>query len=234
MRLSRHQPVLSLRTGTRPDPLDLEQIYTEYLDPIYRFIYTRVGNREDAEDLTSQVFLKAFRQLDVARAERSIASWLFTVARTVLADYWRQAYRHGPTVELDENLAHRVDAQAESDDDQKIERVNQVLALLSARSRAVLELRFLRGCSIDETAEALGITSGNVKVIQHRALAKAAALMEDGMSSSVRSVPERKRLPEDRRESSSDTAAQGGVFRTLSACATLPGAPTPWAGRGVG
>jgi RNA polymerase sigma factor (sigma-70 family) len=178
MRLSKLQPPSPLGTGCRHDALDLEQVYAEYLDPIYRFLYARVGNREDAEDLASQVFLKAFRQLDVARAERSIASWLFSVARTVLADHWRQEYRYGPVAELDENLAQRMDTPAESDDTLKVERVNEVLGLLPARSRSVLELRFLRGYTVDETARALGITSGNVKVIQHRALARAADLME--------------------------------------------------------
>jgi RNA polymerase sigma-70 factor (ECF subfamily) len=180
MRLPERRLLSPAGTGTRPDPLDLEQVYAEYLDPIYRFLYTRVGNREDAEDLTSQVFLKAFRQLDVARDERSIASWLFTVARTVLADHWRNEYRYGPVAELNENVAERTDAPSVVDDE-KVQHVNEILAFLPARYRAVLEFRFLRGYSVEETAQALGITSGNVKVIQHRALARAAKVMEYGV-----------------------------------------------------
>jgi len=82
----------SVTTG---EAAEMEQIYVQYLDPIYRFLYSRVGNREDAEDLTSETFLKASRQLDVGRSQASIASWLFTVARTVLADHWRKYYRYG-------------------------------------------------------------------------------------------------------------------------------------------
>jgi RNA polymerase sigma-70 factor (ECF subfamily) len=178
MHLSIRRPLSPSGEGTRPDPLDLEQVYAEYLDPIYRFLYARVGNREDAEDLTSQVFLKAFRQLDVGRAERSIASWLYTVARNVLADHWRDQYRYGPIAELNENLADRTDTPRLADDEEKVQQVNEILALLPARYRGVLELRFLRGYSIDETAQALGITPGNVKVIQHRALARATNLMD--------------------------------------------------------
>ena len=184
MRLSIRRAPSPPETGARPDPLDLERVYAAYLDPIYRFLYTRVGNREDAEDLTSQVFLKAFRQLDVARTERSIASWLFTVARTVLADHWREEYRYGPVAELNENLAEREDAPSVLHDDEKAQQVNEVLALLPARYRSVLELRFLRGYTVDETARALGITSVNVKVIQHRALARAANLMDFGVAPS--------------------------------------------------
>ena len=186
MHLSLRRPLSPSGEDLRPDPLDLEQVYAEYLDPIYRFLYARLGNREDAEDLTSQVFLKAFRQLDVGRAERSIASWLYTVARNVLADHWRDQYRYGPIAELNENLADRTDTPRLADDDEKVRQVNEILALLPARYRGVLELRFLRGYSIDETAHALGITPGNVKVIQHRALARATNLMdyEDAASSS--------------------------------------------------
>jgi RNA polymerase sigma-70 factor, ECF subfamily len=178
MYLSRRQTLSPSRADTRPDALDLERVYSEYLDQVYRFLYARVGNREDAEDLTSQVFFKAFRELDVTRAEHSIASWLFTVARTVLADHWRQEYRHGSLVELNENLLGHSDGLDSSDEIEKVQRVDEVFARLPARSRAVLELRFLRGYSLEETARALSITVGNVKVIQHRALARAAELME--------------------------------------------------------
>src|SRR5574340_892241 len=71
----------------------LQQLYEENLAAIYRFIYSKVGNREEAEDLTSQVFVKAVRTLDHARGAQSIQSWLFQVARTTVADHWRQFYR---------------------------------------------------------------------------------------------------------------------------------------------
>ncbi len=178
MRTLRHSPASSLEPSLASDPTELEQVYDKYLDPIYRFLYARVGNREDAEDLSSQVFLKASRQLDPGRAERSMASWLFTVARTVLADHWRQQYSHGPMSVLDESVIDRAEVPDMSDDAGKVHRVNEILALLPARYREVLELRFLHGYTIAETARALGITLGNVKVIQHRALAKAAEIME--------------------------------------------------------
>ena len=181
MRPSKRRPLSPPGTCARRDPLDLEQVYAEYLDSMYHFLHARVGNREDAEDLTAQVFLKAFRQLDVARADRSIASWLFTVARTVLADHWRDKYLHGPVAELNENLTERTEAPS-AQDDEKVQRVNELLALLPARPREILELRFLRGYSIEETARALGISVGNVKVTQHRALARAANLMDYGVA----------------------------------------------------
>src|SRR5947209_2230672 len=202
MYLSRLQPLSSFRADTRPDARDLERVYAEYLDPVYRFLFARVGNREDAEDLTSQVFFKAFRQLDVARAERSIASWLFAVARTVLADHWRQEYRAGSLAEMSENLLGQSGGLDSSDDLEKVHRIDEVLARLPARSRAVLELRFLRGYSHEETARALGITAGNVKVTQQRALARAADLMQHATVPGKASAPNHQSKLKDRAGSS--------------------------------
>jgi RNA polymerase sigma factor (sigma-70 family) len=160
---------------------DLEGIFSKYLDPVYRFLYSRVGNREDAEDLTSEVFLKATRQLDGSRPEASMAKWLFTVAQTVLADHWRQYYRSGAPLPLDESRAADV---PDSDHglvptERSAALVARVLEGLPERYRRVLELRFLQGYSIGETAREMKVTPDNVKVIQHRALAKAVQISGD-------------------------------------------------------
>jgi RNA polymerase sigma-70 factor (ECF subfamily) len=169
------------RRSSLSEPPDLEQVFARYLDPVYRFLYSRVGNREDAEDLTSEVFLKATRQLDSERPEASIAQWLFTVARTVLADHWRRYYRNGgrPATLDDIQLGDAsIEAPTPSRSEDSARLVAEVLAALPERYRRVLELRFLRGYSIVETAREMGITPENVKVIQHRALAKAVEVGE--------------------------------------------------------
>jgi RNA polymerase sigma-70 factor (ECF subfamily) len=147
-----------------------------YGDSVYRFLYARVGNREDAEDLTSQVFLKAAQRLDGARSEASVASWLFTVARTVLADHWRRYYRAPAGVEFsDEIVAERPAGDSAGDSTSAAERlVEAVLETLPPRYRRVLELRFLQGYTIDEAAAEMNVTPGNLKVLQHRALTRAA------------------------------------------------------------
>jgi RNA polymerase sigma factor (sigma-70 family) len=168
------------RRSTLDQPPDLEQVFSRYVDPVYRFLYSRLGNREDAEDLTSEVFLKATRQLDSRRAEASIAQWLFTVARTVLADHWRRYYRGGASIPLDdtrvEAVSHEENSATPTEQSERV--VEEVLSALPDRYRVVLELRFLRGYSVQETAQELGITPENVKVIQHRALAKAVQMRE--------------------------------------------------------
>jgi len=154
-------------------PPDIEHIFTQYVDRMYGFFYSRVGNRQDAEDLTSDVFLKASRQLDPTRSEASIGSWLFTVARTVLADHWRRYYRTEVSFPLDEARVSQIPVDGGGATVETARLVAEVLAALPERYSRVLALRFLRGYSIQETAEELGVTPENVKVIQHRALAKA-------------------------------------------------------------
>jgi RNA polymerase sigma-70 factor (ECF subfamily) len=154
---------------------DLADVFSRYIEPIYQFLYARVGNREDAEDLASATFLKASRQLDTGRSEASIAGWLFTVARTVLADHWRKYYRHGVLLPLDEfhldTVTDPVTPAAELGERERL--VTDILEALPQRYRRVLQLRFLAGLSVRDTAQEMGVTPGNAKILQYRALAKA-------------------------------------------------------------
>jgi RNA polymerase sigma-70 factor (ECF subfamily) len=157
---------------------DMEQVYARYIGPIYRFLYNKVGNREDAEDLASETFLKASHRLDTCRSEPSIARWLFTVAGTVLADHWRRYYRYGALLPFDEFHGEPA-IETETPGAQRSQTERRVAATLEAlpqRHRRVLELRFLRGFSVLETAQELGVTPGNAKVLQYRALARAVQL----------------------------------------------------------
>jgi RNA polymerase sigma-70 factor, ECF subfamily len=166
---------LDSRTIASSQDRDLERIFATHLDSVFRFLYRRVGNREDAEDLTSQVFLKASSRLDTGRTEDSVASWIFTVARTVLADHWRRFYRAPAAVELnDEIVVHRAQVEVTSVPSEKSEQVVEaILQALPPRYRRVLELRFLEGYSVEEAAAEMSVTPGNLKVLQHRALARA-------------------------------------------------------------
>jgi RNA polymerase sigma-70 factor, ECF subfamily len=160
-------------------PGPFERVYDRHVVGIYRFIYARVGNRPDAEDLTAQVFVRAVEQLDTSRQPGQIAAWLYRVAQNAIADYWRAFYRL-PVVDT-ERVApgwEPVDPgeSAPSTDDHAAQRVDAVLRGLPDRYRRVLELRFLQRLSLAETASAMGITSGNAKVLQYRALRKAALL----------------------------------------------------------
>jgi RNA polymerase sigma-70 factor, ECF subfamily len=181
---------------TRPDDQPargrFEEVYDAFVVPIYRFVYARVGNRPDAEDLTAQVFMRAVEQLDTSREDGQIASWLYRVSQNAIADYWRAFYRLpivgndqlGEAWEpadspnpLDGASRDRPAGEAAGEDRTRM-RVERLLSRLPENYRRVLELRFLQRLSVAETADKMGITRGNAKVLQYRALRKAAVLGE--------------------------------------------------------
>jgi RNA polymerase sigma-70 factor (ECF subfamily) len=168
--------------GSGQDSVDVQEFqkfYQEHLGQIYRYVYSKVGNREEAEDLTSQIFIKAVRGIDRERGALSMQHWLFQVARTTIADYWRVHYRVSVS-SLDELLEAGWEGPAEEavtlESVRPEERVRRILQALPEHYREVLTCRFLLNLSIRDTAQKMGLTEANVKVLQFRALKRAADL----------------------------------------------------------
>ncbi len=138
---------------------------------VYAFIYRRVGNREDAEDLTQEVALKALPRLRRDRPLAAVRAYLVATSRSVLANFWTQ--RLGtPVGELHEDVGAPADQAPPTD--RAAEEVERVLSLLPHHYRQLLELRFLRGYSTKDVARELQTTVGAVKIMQLRALRAAA------------------------------------------------------------
>jgi RNA polymerase sigma-70 factor (ECF subfamily) len=159
--------------------LDVHTFYRENLGPIYRFVFSKVGNREEAEDLTSLIFLKAVRGLNLERGVQSTRKWLYQVASTTIVDYWRSHYRV-TTSSLDTLLEAGWEGPTEEDmfgvNGKPAEHVQRILQALPPNYRDVLTCRFLLGLSVRETAGRLSLTEGNVRALQFRALRRAADL----------------------------------------------------------
>jgi RNA polymerase sigma-70 factor (ECF subfamily) len=145
----------------------------DQLEPVYSFIYARVGNRPDAEDLTQQVALKALPRLREDAALEEIRAYLFATARSVLATFWTTRFRL-PESELAENVADDSKGSAPAPSAESADWLERTLSALPQHYRCVLELRFLRGCSVREAAREMGKTEGAIKVMQLRALRAAA------------------------------------------------------------
>jgi RNA polymerase sigma-70 factor (ECF subfamily) len=155
------------------DPAGWEEVYREHVGPVYRYVYARTGNRPDAEDIVAQVFLRALPRLRVRASVGEIRSYLMTTARSVLAEHW--TLRYGAEVGLlGDQVAQPEPPPQRHDDDSGVRRAARVLAALPDHYRHILELRFLRGYSVKESAREMGITVTNAKVLQHRALRRAA------------------------------------------------------------
>src|SRR5207248_2215568 len=161
-----------------PEDTPLDSAFRDNAARIYRFIYAKVGNREAAEDLTSQVFLKATRWLAQDRSADSIRSWLYTTARSAIADYWCEQSRQ-PTVPLeDPDTVLFCGTAGPQEVERTRERAWRILDALPEREREVLRLRFLHGYTAGEIGRELGLTADHVRVLQLRALRRAATHVE--------------------------------------------------------
>lgn len=165
--------VVELPAAAPAAPADMA---LEELEFVYAFIFARVGNRADAEDLTQQVALKAIPRLRSGATQAAIRSYLFATARSALAVFW--SARFGlPEEELREDLQEERGQPAPAGE--SVERVERILSQLPANYRKLLELRFLRGYTLKEVAAELGTTLGGIKVMQLRALRAAARVVTD-------------------------------------------------------
>jgi RNA polymerase sigma factor (sigma-70 family) len=152
---------------------DWEDVYRENVGWIYRLMYRKVGNRPDAEDLTTEVFLAALPPLRLGAAPGEVRTYLRATTRSVLAAYWRASFGREATVidllRMAENLPRDGNSEETPRSDAP-ERAERILSRMPERYRRILQLRFLHTYSIREAAAELGVTVGNAKVLQHRAL----------------------------------------------------------------
>jgi len=146
------------------------QIYDRYAQPLYRYIYFRVGDPDLAEDLQAEVFLRAFESLD-RYEDRGwpLSAWLYRIARDRTVDVIRRR-RLRQTVPLESwsGACDGPDREVEASID--CEEVRRLLCDLTDDQRQVIYLRFMADLSIQEVALRLGRSEGAVKALQHRGL----------------------------------------------------------------
>jgi RNA polymerase sigma factor (sigma-70 family) len=154
---------------------DWESVYRDNITRLYRLMYARVGNRPDAEDLTSEVFRTALGPLRLAASKGEVRSYLLTTAQTVLASHWRRSLGISvTTIDPETDFDYLVEPTGPEPPSDAPRRITAILAVLPERYRRILELRFLEACTIKEAAHSMDVTVANAKVLQHRALRMAA------------------------------------------------------------
>ncbi|MFZ5871808.1 MAG: sigma-70 family RNA polymerase sigma factor [Actinomycetota bacterium] len=187
-RLERVRALVEL--AQRGDAEAFGQLYEEYVDVVYRYVYVRVGSRQLAEDITSETFLKALRRLDAFRWQgRDIAAWFVTIARNLVTDHHR-AGRTRMEITTEELLgADAADAgdggrgtHAPGPEDAVLERSRnerlvEAVRQLKPEQQECLVLRFFHEMSLAETAQVLGRSEGAVKQLQLRAVRALAGIL---------------------------------------------------------
>jgi len=159
------------------------QLYDAYMERIYRFVYFRVEDQQTAEDITSQVFLKAWSNLDRFSFSRTpYLAWLYTIAHNAVIDHYRT--RKVTTALDDVQLSQPDHSEAvENDIDLTVEMhsVKTALQALTDDQQKVLTLKFIEGMSNNEIARQLGKREGAIRALQMRGLQALAKQLEEKM-----------------------------------------------------
>lgn len=163
---------LLIEQAARGDGEAFGAIYDHYHPQIYRFIYLKTGRKEEAEDLTHQVFLKAWQHLPTYVDQgHPLSSWLYRMARNSVIDFYRTR-RDAPAIDaLDpEKFLEESEAESKMEVQLAMADIRQVMTSMKPMHQDVLILRFIEELSLKECAKALGKSEGAVKLIQHRAM----------------------------------------------------------------
>jgi RNA polymerase sigma-70 factor, ECF subfamily len=160
-----------------------EALYRDHLRDVYSYAYYRIGNHHDAEDLTEQAFLQAYRHFDRARREsdgRPLRPWLIRIAHNLALNYYRDRSRR-PQTPLDsvDPIVARHDTVAVAEGREELRQVMEHLEHLPDDRRDALIMRFALGMDNREIARALGRSDGATKVLIHRSIKQLQEEMAD-------------------------------------------------------
>jgi RNA polymerase sigma-70 factor (ECF subfamily) len=162
-------------------------IYDRYMDTVFRFVYFRVGNRQLAEDLTSDTFLRALKRIGSFTWQgRDLGAWLVTIARNLVADHFKSGRYRLEVTTGDVLDADREDRGPEgSPESAVVDHITNVALLtavkqLNPEQQECIVLRFLQGFSVAETALTMGKNEGAIKALQYRAVRALARLLPEG------------------------------------------------------
>jgi len=162
-------------------------VYDNHVAEIYRFVYFKIGRKEEANDLTSMIFLKAWNHIQNNSLEdaKTLRALLYKVARNSIVDYYRETgskLRVTSSLDDEDNRIEVVDEginpQDKLDREADLELIKSKLPLLKEEYRDVVIMKFINDLTLEEIAEISGKNKGNVRVLLHRALSALKELVE--------------------------------------------------------
>jgi RNA polymerase sigma-70 factor (ECF subfamily) len=157
------------------------ELYERYVQTIFRFVYVRLDDRRDAEDLTEEVFLRVWQSLPSYREQGvPFLAFLFRIARNAVIDFYRSSKspRHQESIEDNPVQDFHSDPGEQAITNLEHQELRQILDNMREDYRMVLVLRFLSELSPEETAQVMGRSTGAVRVLQHRALSALRNILE--------------------------------------------------------
>lgn len=171
----------ALASVARQDPGAFGELYERHVTSIYRYVYYRVGNAEDAEDLTARVFMRALKHVHNYN-DRGVpfTAWLYRIAHNVVANFHRDNSRH-PSVPLDEvelHGAHHDDADSSIDGQRDRERLLRAIRLLTEDRQQLVVLKFVEQLQNAEIGQIMNRSEGAIKSLYHRTLVQLREVLE--------------------------------------------------------
>ncbi len=175
-----------LEQANQHDPRALAEIYDRYAESIYRYLFRYVGDAEQAEDLTSEVFLTLVRVAGTSKAPRDhLRGWLYRVAHNRATDSFRWQTKNA-TLSLDEQPYLESDLASLSDKDlptaalekrQSQQQLRMAIRQLTPDQQRVILLRFGESLKVKEVGQLMGKSEAAIKVLQYRAIRRLRKLL---------------------------------------------------------
>ncbi len=167
--------------------MDIETIYKEYHDKVLSYIKSKVNNREDAEDLTAEVFLKVQKKLaDYDEDKAGVSTWIYTIARNSVIDFYRVSK---PTEELPDELSEEIASDDETDSPvlrrETLQELADALNKLSDEEKAVIIFRYYDGLSLTDIQKKMGLSYGQIKLRHNSALKEMKKLLSKNGSGGI-------------------------------------------------
>ena len=162
-----------VQRAQKSDPNAFAELYDEYFDKIYRYIVLKIGDRVEAEDITQQVFLKAYQSISSFKWKGvPFSAWLYRIAHNLIVDYLRKSTKRPDTLPdeavVTDNPSNRPEELIEKRMD--IEQVIEAARHLTEAQREVISLRFAGEMPIAQVAKIMGKSQGAIKALQHSAI----------------------------------------------------------------
>lgn len=147
-----------------------EALYAEYRDKVSRYVFCRLQNKSDAEDIVSEIFLKVYEHFNTFDAgTASVSTWIYTITRNTVTDYFRSNRTYS---ELPEDLSDGVGAEGVFLQKESLAALGKALGMLDERCRALVILKYYKRMSLKDIASRMGISYAYVKILHKSALNK--------------------------------------------------------------
>ncbi len=172
--------ITALIVQAKTNPAAFGRLYEHFVQPVYRYLYSRVGSMYVAEDLTSQTFIAAYEALPRYRERGHFSAWLFRIARSRLMDYYRDK-----KIEIDLDQVERIegsylDGDALNDiiQDEELKQIRLLIQHLDFDEQELIRLRFVAELTFPEMAEILGKREDAVRKSLNRLMVRLRSQME--------------------------------------------------------